>query len=194
MLERFVVFCDKALKTLTHMPASDGKQEPFKKSIPMKRVNYAGEIAAQGLYMGAWLAEDKEDLQQFYLHAAAEEYRHLDWCGARVSALGGKVSVFNPIWYAGGSLLGFSSRMLGSSYALGFVEETERQVLEHLRGHLHKLPIDDVKSRSVVEQMIIEEQEHGDHAAQLGAATLPKPVCQVMHFMGRVLTTISAEI
>ena len=156
------------------------------------RVNYAGEIAAQGLYLGAYLMENKPHLERFYLHAVDEEFVHLVWCGDRVYAQGGKVSVFNPLWFSGAFALGACSRIAGAGYALGFVQETETQVLRHIENHIDRMPKEDIKSLSVLKKMREDEQAHGNHAASLGAKELPQVVKKGMAELGNVLTQLSA--
>ena len=70
----------------------------------------------------------------------------------------------------------------------GFVVETERQVESHLESHLQKLPAQDIKSRAIVDQMRIDEIEHGAAAQKLGAETMPAPVKAAMTAMGKVMT------
>ena len=51
--------------------------------------------------------------------------------------------------------------------AWDFVAETENQVCEHLEDHLQKLPESDEKSKAILEQMIIDERQHGETAKRL---------------------------
>ena len=51
-LDEYIIGVDKALKVLTHEPYILSKERPNRTSITLMRVNYAGEIAAQGLYLG----------------------------------------------------------------------------------------------------------------------------------------------
>lgn len=191
-LDKIIVVFDKSLKALSYVPKNDFLETPCDVSVRCMRVNYAGEIAAQGLYLGAALFEKNDDY--FYFEAAKEEFRHLRWCGDRVVAKGGQVSYFNPVWFIGGFTLGALSRIAGSNYALGFVQETEQQVLKHLKKHLTMLPKEDHRSRAVIEQMIIEEEEHGQEACQKGAKELPVPIKKLMEKMGNVLTGVSEVI
>ena len=97
-------------------------------------------------------------------------------------------SRLSPLWYAGAFAIGAASGALGDRWSLGFIAETEKQVCEHLDSHLDGLPADDLRSRSVVRQMRDEEQEHGDHAREAGAAELPPPVQRLMRLSARVMT------
>ena len=105
-LDKCIFVVDKALKALTHS-TNTGQIEPAdEESISLMRVNYSGEIAAQGLYLGAGLVENDIKLQSFYSHAMIEEFEHLEMCGQRIYQMGGEVSVFNPVWFAGAFMLG----------------------------------------------------------------------------------------
>src|SRR6185295_16938003 len=92
--------------------------------------------------------------------AAEEETEHLAWTERRIEELGGRKSLLNPLWYAGSFAIGAAAGLLGDRWNLGFLAETERQVVEHLDGHLRKLPLEDRKSRSIVEEMRIDEARH----------------------------------
>lgn len=189
-MDTSLIFIDRALKALTHSRSGKSKDH-FPASIPLMRTNYSGEIAAQGLYLGAWLFEKDPRLAQFYSEAMYEEFEHLDWCGRRVSELGGKVSIFNPVWFMGACMMGAVSQLGGSRYALGFVHETETQVLEHLKSHLERLPEEDKVSREIVEKMISDESSHAGEALHLGGKPLPSFIKEGMSSFGRILTSFS---
>ena len=75
--------------------------------------------------------------------AADEEIDHLAWCEQRITELGGRTSVLNPLWYAGSFLIGAVAGGLGDAPAWDSSRETERQVESHLRDHLERLPAAD---------------------------------------------------
>lgn len=157
-------------------------------SAGLMRVNHAGEVAAQGLYQGhAMVSRDPavtEQLQQ----AADDELDHLGWCEQRLHELQSRPSVLSPVWYAGAVAVGAASGVLGDRWSLGFVEETERQVAEHLSGHMQKLPATDRKSHAIVSRMRDEEQLHGAAAQAAGAAELPEPVKRLMRLTAGIMT------
>ncbi len=154
----------------------------------LMRVNHAGEISAQALYQGqALLARDgstKDKLQQ----SAREEVDHLAWCRQRLDQLGGRTSFLNPVWYSGSFSIGMLAGLAGDDWSLGFIEETERQVVDHLQQHLEQLPRQDRKTAAILNQMQIDEAEHGDKAVAAGARSLPEPVRKAMQFCSRVMT------
>jgi ubiquinone biosynthesis monooxygenase Coq7 len=174
-------------------PASGVKENPLSRrevahSAALMRVNHAGEIAAQGLYQGhAAVARDR-DIEQQMSAAAVEELDHLGWCSERLAELGSRPSWLSPFWYAGAFAIGAASGVLGDRWSLGFIAETERQVSEHLGGHLEKLPKKDARSRAIVRQMRTEEEHHGTNAQRAGAAALPHPVRRLMQFGARIMT------
>ena len=136
----------------------------------LMRVNHAGEIAAQGLYQGHAAVARDTSIEEQMKTAASEELDHLAWCEQRLSELGAAPSALRPLWYAGSFAIGAASGALGDKWSLGFIEETERQVSEHLSGHLEGLPEQDARSRAIVAQMRDEEEEHGANAHEAGAA------------------------
>lgn len=174
-------------------PASDIVDPPLsdaerRHAAALMRVNHAGEIAAQGLYQGhAAFARDAQTAAQ--LRTAADEERdHLAWCEQRLDELQAGPSRLRPAWYAGAWLIGAASGFLGDRWSLGFVAETERQVSEHLTGHLDRLPAGDSRSRALVRQMREEERQHGHNATRAGAHRLPRPVRRLMRAASRVMT------
>jgi ubiquinone biosynthesis monooxygenase Coq7 len=118
-----------------------------------------------------------------------EEIDHLAWCEQRLQELDGSVSKLDPLWYAGSFAIGALAGLAGDDLSLGFVGETERQVVEHLQGHLEKLPQGDARSRAILEQMTADEARHGAAADRAGGEPMPAPVRTVMRLMSKVMTT-----
>lgn len=154
----------------------------------LMRVNHAGEVAAQALYQGHALAARNGDVREHMLRAAAEERSHLAWCEERLTELGERPSRLDPLWYAGSFAIGAAAALAGDRWALGFVEETEKQVAEHLTGHLDRLPEVDERSRAIVAAMRDDEERHGREAVEAGARPLPEPVRGLMRAVARVMT------
>lgn len=159
-----------------------------RRSARLMRVNHAGEIAAQGLYQGHAAVARTEATAAHMRNAADEELDHLGWCEQRLTELGAGPSRLRPLWYTGAWTIGAASGALGDRWALGFVEETERQVSEHLTGHIGRLPPADSRSRAVVTRMREEEEQHGADARNAGARTLPSIVHRLMRMSAGVMT------
>ena len=157
-------------------------------SAGLMRVNHTGEICAQALYNGQVLFARDGRVRAALLSAAAEERDHLAWCRARLRQLDARASVLDPLWYAGSFALGVVSGAAGDKWSMGFLEETEAQVEQHLDGHLQRLPLDDRRSRAVLEQMREDERRHGATGHALGARELPLPVKAAMRLASRVMT------
>lgn len=153
----------------------------------LMRINHAGEVAAQALYHGQALASRTAEVREHLLQAADEERAHLQWCEQRLAELGEKPSVLQPLWYAGSFAMGAAAGLAGDRWSLGFVEETEKQVAQHLEDHLQRLPADDARSRAVVEAMHRDEQRHGREARDLGGRPLPAPVRGLMRRVAAVM-------
>ena len=152
------------------------------------RVNHAGEVAAQALYAGHAFAARDGQVRDAMLQAAAEEGEHLDWCEARVRELDSHVSYLTPLWYFGSFAIGAAAGAAGDKWSLGFVMETERQVVEHLDRHLALLPEQDHKSRAILQQMRRDEMQHASVARDAGGAELPPPLRALMRCCAKVMT------
>jgi len=160
-------------------------------AIRMMRINHAGEVCAQALYQGQALLARKPDLKAHLTHAANEEADHLAWCAERITALGGKTSYLNPFWYTGSLLIGMTAGLCGDKISLGFLAETEDQVTEHLSEHLQKLPPADLKSRAILTQMQLDEQNHAHEALAHGGAPLPFGIPSLMRLSAKIMTSLT---
>ncbi len=163
-------------------------------SAGLMRVNHAGEMAAQALYQGQSLTARDPKLADKLKHASIEESDHLNWCRNRLEELGERPSVFDPLWYAGSFAIGMAAGIAGDRWNLGFLAETEHQVVRHLDSHLQRLPENDTRSRAIVGQMKIDEQGHAELAEGLGAADLPQPVKQIMKLTSKVMTSVAEKL
>lgn len=191
---------DQVLKTLSHTDLSaratpakaiaDNKlsKEERHHAAGLMRINHAGEVCAQALYHGQSLTARLPNVREQMAQAAQEEYDHLAWCKQRISELGSHVSYLNPLWYAGSFAIGALAGALGDKWSLGFVVETERQVVAHLQAHAQALPANDQKSHAVIQQMQKEEEHHRQQAYAAGAAELPVPVKMLMNLTSKVMT------
>jgi len=148
-----------------------------------------GEVCAQALYQAQALTARTPELRARMLQAAQEEADHLVWTKQRLDQLQDRPSLLNPLWYAGAFAIGLAAGRAGDAVSLGFVVETERQVEEHLAGHLERLPAHDAASRAIVDQMRQDEARHGQEARQAGAAELPQALQTMMRAAAKVMTT-----
>lgn len=160
----------------------------------LMRVNHVGEVCAQALYQGQALTSRDPVLRDALRGAAEEETEHLAWTEQRISELGGRKSLLNPLWYAGALALGLIAGRVGDKWNLGFLAETERQVEAHLDGHLRQLPEQDARSREIVDQMRSDEIRHADTAVALGAAELPGVAKAAMKVAARVMTKVAYRL
>jgi ubiquinone biosynthesis monooxygenase Coq7 len=160
----------------------------------LMRVNHAGEIAAQALYHGQALTARNETVRRSLLEAARDETDHLAWCEQRVRELDSRTSLLAPVWYAGSFAIGAIAGLAGDRTSLGFVAETEKQVIEHLESHLHELPPDDERSRRIIEQMHVDEARHGAEARSAGGRDLPRPVRELMRRTAQIMTRAAYRV
>ena len=155
----------------------------------LMRVNHVGEICAQALYRGQAFMAKREPTRNLLQEAASEEVDHLVWCEDRLKELDSRTSYLKPFWYAGSFAMGLAASAASERYNLGFMAETERQVEAHLDQHLEELPVNDERSRKIVEQMRDDEVEHRKTAQRHGAARLMDPIPSLMKLTSRVMTS-----
>ena len=200
MLDELILGFDRALRTLSGVAASGranpaaGMPEPEltaderRHAAGLMRVNHTGEVCAQALYQAQALTARDGAIRQRFAQAAREEEEHLAWTQQRLAELNDRPSLVNPLWYAGSFAIGLAAGMTGDRTNLGFVVETERQVEEHLSGHMDRLPPGDVKSRAIVAAMRDDEMRHGAAARDSGADDLPWLARALMRGTARLMT------
>jgi len=201
-IDLFIVQSDHALRTIFGKPVTTERENPSKGtaeaplnesdrklSSGLMRVNHSGEVSAQALYQGQALTARLDKVRESMQRAALEENDHLAWTEQRLTELSSQKSILNPVWYCGSFAIGALAGILGDKWSLGFVAETEHQVIRHLDEHLEKLPKDDLRSEAVLKQMKIDEAHHATVALEGGGAELPWPVKKLMTAMSRIMTT-----
>ncbi len=197
---------DRALRTLSGVassarpvPGSDLPEialtpEERRHAAGLMRVNHTGEVCAQALYAAQAVVARDPSIATRFAQAAREEEEHLAWTQMRLQELGERTSRLNAVWYAGSFAIGLAAGIAGDRTNLGFVVETERQVEEHLTGHLEDLPPADSRSRAIVDQMRDDEARHGAMALAAGADDLPLPVKGVMRLAASVMKAIAYRV
>ena len=203
MLDRLILAFDGALRAVagvTHparpTPWGGASDEPLsaddrRRVIGLMRVNHAGEVCAQALYHGQALCARDPQVRQELDRSATEEGDHLHWTRERLVALGGRTSLLDPVWYAGAFGIGVAAAVIGDRVSLGFLQETERQVVAHLDGHLGRLPAEDAASRAILEAMRADEAAHAATAGRLGAMELPAPVRGAMRASANAMKCVA---
>jgi ubiquinone biosynthesis monooxygenase Coq7 len=200
LLDRLIASADQAARTIL---ASSVSQRPYPaEGIPetveaerdrrhvagLMRVNHAGEIAAQALYQGQALVAANAETRESLLAAGREETDHLAWCEQRVKELGERTSLLSPFWYAGSFAIGVLAGLAGDRTSLGFVAETERQVIEHLDSHLKQLPAGDERTKAIIRQMSEDEARHGRNAMAAGGVELSRTTRALMKATAKIMT------
>lgn len=200
-LDHVIISFDGALRTVFGEPETTGRANPTagieeaslseeeRKAVGcLMRVNHAGEVAAQALYQGQGLTARLPVVREALERAALEENDHLAWCRQRVQELGTHTSYLDPFWYGGSLAMGALAGVAGDKWSLGFVAETEHQVIQHLDGHLDCLSTQDGRSRAILEQMKKDEAHHATVALEAGGEELPFPVRTLMRMVSKVMT------
>lgn len=160
----------------------------------LMRVNHTGEVCAQALYLGQATASTAPAQRAMLQAAAAEEIDHLVWCAQRLEELEARPSRLNFAWFCGAFTLGTVAGLCGERASLGFLAETEHQVVAHLEAHLALLPREDQASRLIVGQMRRDEAKHAATARRQGGLELPLIVRWCMKLQAKVMTSIAARL
>jgi len=205
-IDQLIIGFDRALRTLSGtataarpnpagtIGAAELTPEERRHAAGLMRVNHTGEVCAQALYQAQALVARDPEVKQCFAAAAREEEDHLAWTQERLSELGDRTSLANPLWYAGSFAIGLIAGLAGDRSNLGFVVETERQVEEHLSSHIDRLPAGDSRSRAIVAAMRDDEIGHGMAASAAGAHTLSLPVRALMRATAKLMTLTAYRI
>jgi len=175
-------------ETVTASETAELTDQQRKHHAALMRINHSGEVCAQALYQGQALTARSQKVRESMQRASDEENDHLRWCRHRLKELDSRVSYLNPLWYLGSFTIGAVAGLAGDKWSLGFVAETERQVVKHLDEHLQQIADTDYKTHAVLEQMKIDEAEHATNAVKSGAAELPQGIKTLMRFSSKVMT------
>ena len=205
-LDRLIDSLENGLRTLTAKPVATRvspaceldeqtlNDAEKKLSASLMRVNHTGEVCAQALYQGQALTAKLPEVRKEMEDAASEEVDHLAWCADRLSDLDSHTSYLNPAFYALSFGIGATAGLISDRISLGFVAATEDQVCSHLRDHQQRLPNTDLKSRAVVEQMLVDEAKHGHAALEAGGLAFPEPIKKMMTLVAKAMTETTSRI
>jgi ubiquinone biosynthesis monooxygenase Coq7 len=201
LLDKLIINTDNALRTLVPTAAKAERKSPAtgkacdalndqqrKHIAGLMRINHTGEVCAQALYQGQALTAKLPNVREDMKNAAQEEIDHLVWCEQRLAELDSHTSYLNPIFYGLSLSMGAAAGLAGDQWSLGFVAATEDRVCAHLEDHLQQLPAHDKKSRAILEQMLIDEKEHGIRALTAGGKTFSGPLKTAMTAISKIMT------
>ena len=201
LIDNLIIQADKALRVVAAKPAMPSKLSPAeqvseqplnseerKLSAGLMRINHTGEVCAQALYQGQSISAKLPNVRAEMEQAAIEEADHLAWCEQRLQQLNSQPSLLNPLFYGLSFSIGYVTGLISDRISLGFIGATEDQVCEHLRSHSNRLPEKDQKSQAIIQQMIDDEERHGNNAYAAGGVQFPQPVKQMMSMMSKLMT------
>jgi 3-demethoxyubiquinol 3-hydroxylase len=199
LIDHFCLNIDQALRAIFDNPHTTDRTYPAtanetildteraKHAARLMRINHSGEVCAQALYHGQRIASSSSEIKNTMQTAMIEEGDHLSWCKERLSELQSHTSYLNPIWYAGSFSIGLLAGLLGDRWSLGFLAETEQQVIKHLEQHISLLENHDSRSTAILKQMQDDEARHRDHAIEAGGHPLPGVIKKIMAFTSKIM-------
>ena len=206
-IDKLITEADSVMRTVTSRGNSSARPSPSdghsdavlseterKHAAGLMRVNHTGEVCAQALYQGQALTANLPEVREEMEHAAQEEIDHLVWCEERLRELDSQPSLLNPLWYASSFALGAVAGAISDRVSLGFVAATEERVCKHLRDHLQSLPENDRKSQLILQQMLEDEERHGENALAAGGEEFPARVKDAMTTVSRLMTSTSYRV
>jgi len=200
LIDKALMQFDQALHTL--VPGSVQSQRPNpahpidestltpperRHAAGLMRINHTGEVCAQALYQGQALTARRDSVRKAMEHAAVEEIDHLAWCEQRLHELDSRPSLLNPLFYGASLAIGAAAGAIGDRVSLGFIAATEDQVCKHIEKHLESLPMEEKKSRAILEQMLVDERHHGTAAIAAGGMRFPR-------WLKRAMTRVSSAM
>ena len=169
-------------------------KEQTDKSTRIMRINHMGEVCAQALYRGQASFTRKNKMKDQLYKICNEENEHLKLCNLRLSELNGEKSVLNPLWYAASFTLGALAGLNENRWKLGFIEETEKQVKDHLEESITSLPPKDSRSRLFLEEIAKDEEKHRDTVKKIGSEEIPELVKKSMYTLSKIMKKITYHI
>lgn len=206
-VDRLLLQADAALRTLLPFsgqptrpspaivqPEAELDERQAQHVAGLMRINHTGEVCAQALYQGQALTAKLPQVRQTMEHAADEEIDHLAWCEQRIRQLGSQPSILNPLFYGLSFGVGAAAGLISDKVSLGFVAATEDQVVKHLDDHLQQIPLEDQKSRAILEQMRVDEEQHACNALDAGGLRFPAPVKFGMSLLAKVMTSTTYRV
>ena len=162
-----------------------------KKSERVMRINHMGEICAQGLYRGQAVFTSDDKVRKKLYKICNEENNHLKLCNQRLQELDGKKSILNPLWYLSSFILGSIAGINDKKWKLGFIEETEKQVEDHLIASIKELPKEDIRSKEILQIIAKDEKKHRTTAKKIGSEDLPVKAKESMHLLSTIMKKIT---
>ena len=203
---------DIALKTLSNKKSGTGRTYPpepaEKNSEELTAEEREESICSADASKSRWRSSGSSSLQgpshwsakiqkseSILIEAGEEETDHLVWCKKRLKrARWEAVLSLNPIWYAGSFAIGAIFGSLGEKVSLGFVEETEKQVVAHIDRHLDKISPKDKETIEILRTMKEDEDLHAQQAVDKGGEELNIPVKQIMKYTAKMMTSTSKYV
>ena len=188
------IYDDKSIDNISKPESIQLNKAQSTQSEKIMRINHMGEVCAQALYRGQAAFTKDEEMRKKLYQICDEENYHLRLCNQRLKELSGEKSILNPLWYITSFALGSIAGLKEKDWKLGFIEETEKQVKEHLEGSIESLPKEDKRSIEFLKIIANDEEKHRNTVQQIGVNEIPMFVKKSMTFFSKIMKRITRAI
>lgn len=139
----------------------------------MIRVDHAGEYGARRIYQGQLDVLHSSPAAPIIRHMAEQEQRHLDIFHTMLVERNVPPTLFMPLWYHAGYLLGVGTALMGEQAAMACTVAVEDLIDEHYARQAAMLGDQDPELSARIEQFRAEEIEHKEIALDNKAEQAP---------------------
>ncbi|KAI9291670.1 ubiquinone biosynthesis protein COQ7 [Neoconidiobolus thromboides FSU 785] len=145
---------------------------------PMLRVNQAGEIGANYIYMGQYqVFKNDPKLEPLIKHMWDQEKLHLSKFNSLIGDYKVRPTALTPLWELAGFTLGYVTASMGKEAAMACTEAVETVIGEHYNDQLRDLAeikTEEMKEmRKTIKQFRDDELEHLETAIDHDAQKAP---------------------
>ena len=139
----------------------------------MIRVDHAGELGAQAIYVGQMAVLKDQPSAPLLSEMEQQESEHLQIFDKLMTERGVRPSVLSPLWRRIGYAIGAGSALVGEQTAMAVTVAVEEVIEEHYQQQLEQLGEDEPELRATISEFREDELRHRDTALKNGAEEAP---------------------
>ena len=139
----------------------------------MIRVDHAGELGAQAIYVGQMTVLKDQPSAPLLSEMEQQESEHLKTFEKLITKRGVRPSALSPLWRGMGYAIGTGSALVGEQAAMAVTVAIEEVIEEHYQQQLEQLGEDEPELRAIISEFREDELRHRDTALEHGAEEAP---------------------